>query len=177
MNTPRKFHAKRPTQFSCRLKFRAPCVQVRRGDCGCTGLSSWQNGVRLTSLMAGRRSIMVHGPWAQPCGQARWMCPPSEGRWSADHYVMSMDPRKLPMTSLGCRSATFPLICTVAGAFSRRRAKKRLGVGPSLGRWHHSIICDATDPKMAPNGAWSEAHGLQEVVGTPTMSCGHFPWP
>ena len=50
--------------------------------------------------------------------------------------------------------------------------KKRLGVGQSLGRWHHNIICDATDPKIAPNGAHGEAHGLREVVGTPTVSHG-----
>ena len=98
------------------------------------GLGTWQNVYRPGKTESGAHpSWQAPGPRVRPCGQARWMCPPSEGRWSADHYVMSMDPGKLPMTSLGRRSAAFPLICTVAGAFSRRRAKKKARSGAIFG--------------------------------------------
>ena len=96
-------------------------------------------GTRQNGIQVGRTGLDPLPPWqapgprAQPCGQARWMCPPSEGRWSADDNVMSMDPGELPMTSLGRRSASFPLICTVAGAFSWRRAKKKARSGAIFG--------------------------------------------
>ena len=71
-----------------------------------------------------------------------------------------MDPGELLMTSLGRRSAAFPLICTVAGAFSRRRAKKKGS------EWGHLWVGGITTSfVMPPTQRWPlTEHGARHTV-------------